>query len=922
MDTDLQKHWNTNSKKDSFNIIHQTSGGLSNKLCLFASYSFTGEVAEYVFHYLSAIKKEGYSLAFISTSCIKENCLTKLKENCSLVIERENAGLDFASWQCGLKVYDWAKDFTQVLIANDSVFGPFKPLGPILSSMNKRCDVWGMTDNYDIDYHIQSYFVHFNEKVIRSTAWLSFWQNMNTTGIPKDEIIKQYEVGLSRRMLDAGFKLGVHTSIDTLTRNIGGNDKEISPPLVYWKALIRNFDFPFLKRELLISTTIPKAYWHRNIYINTANWRQILGRESDYPVTLIDNFLEQYFNQITSSDKKIKMRKKKIIFLSEGTENSGSQKVLLSFLQWLKKEKDATFELIVSTQKVNTTLVEDFLKLSAITFFGDLSNEGKVELKERLSNESVGLVFSDTIANVEIQKFLLFLNVPQVIYAHSLGSGNKAFSLESNKHWLQENTAYFIASSPFLQEKLAAFFGKPKEDIGMIPAFINEPIKIQATTKSKELSNLPNEAFCVGICNSLDARMSSDLIPALLAMMCKDHKNIHVVWLGADSSHTSYESLEFNLHRAGIYEQVHLVPTSRTGNQILDYIDVFLLPSNDYTYPLINLEIGLRGIPFICFDHSDTALEYIEAGMGKAVAFLDLKAMCDEVLSYSANKQNLQILKESISQTTKNEFTTGTQAPKVWSLIRNLFDENEMVPEDRPNIAILTHIFYDNTWADIKNKLSFFKDKGAQFLFSISEACLIKDELVEDIYTSFPNSLILTTSNIGKDIGGKFALIDLYLSLEFDSDYVIFLHDKQSPHSLIGESWKNNLQKIIESKNYNQIVRTFEVDEKIGLIGAKEHLISEYDNTNNTFLNNNDKIHEFIKRYNISLSNFEFFGGTMYWMRTVILKNFFKQYNPMEIRAELEAGNVLDNHGSTNAHTWERVLSWVASSQGYRLHGI
>jgi lipopolysaccharide biosynthesis protein len=148
------------------------------------------------------------------------------------------------------------------------------------------------------------------------------------------------------------------------------------------------------------------------------------------------------------------------------------------------------------------------------------------------------------------------------------------------------------------------------------------------------------------------------------------------------------------------------------------------------------------------------------------------------------------------------------------------------------------------------------------------------------------------------------------------------VHDKVSPHSIDGHSWKNNLQKIIDYKNYWQILAVFKQDDKIGVVGAIEHLINEYDRTNGTFINNSDRTHEFLKKYNITISNYDFIGGTMYWMKAPIIEKFFTKYHPLQIRSELEAGNVMDNHGSTNAHTWERVLSWIATNQGYKVYGI
>ena len=55
-----------------------------------------------------------------------------------------------------------AADTECLVIANDSVYGPFGPLGPLLSRMDfGAADAWGMTETWQIRYHLQSYFVAF-----------------------------------------------------------------------------------------------------------------------------------------------------------------------------------------------------------------------------------------------------------------------------------------------------------------------------------------------------------------------------------------------------------------------------------------------------------------------------------------------------------------------------------------------------------------------------------------------------------------------------------------------------------------------------------------------------------------------------------------------------------------------------------------
>jgi Lipopolysaccharide biosynthesis protein len=233
----------------------------------------------------------------------------------------------------------------------------------------------------------------------------------------------------------------------------------------------------------------------------------------------------------------------------------------------------------------------------------------------------------------------------------------------------------------------------------------------------------------------------------------------------------------------------------------------------------------------------------------------------------------------------------------------------------------MTHIFYEDSWQEIKPKLKHFDNGRNHFLFSISEACLVKDSIVEDIKTSFKNSYAVITSNIGKDIGGKLVLIDLYLMLGIHSTYIIFLHDKKSPQTFVGESWKNNLYKVIDPANHELILKSFGKD-SVGIVGAKEHIINEYNRETKQFVHNNAITHKFLKKYSISIDSYEFLSGTMYWMKSSIIEDFFTKHHPISLRKDLEAGNVLDNYDDTIAHTWERMFCWIAANYGYSIKGI
>ena len=145
-----------------------------NDVCLFSSYNFSDKVEEYVYYYLQELQKSGFAIVFITTSELQENCVSRLSEYAFIIAERENKCPDFGSWKAGLILLDWGKKLDNILMANDSVFGPFFNLGNIIASMKKRYDVWGMTDSYEIDYHIQSYFLYFNKTVVDSDTLSRF----------------------------------------------------------------------------------------------------------------------------------------------------------------------------------------------------------------------------------------------------------------------------------------------------------------------------------------------------------------------------------------------------------------------------------------------------------------------------------------------------------------------------------------------------------------------------------------------------------------------------------------------------------------------------------------------------------------------------------------------------------------------------
>jgi hypothetical protein len=267
----------------SFSVVYSREI-LGENICYFAGHSVFFEYPDQLFYYLAKIAAVGMEIIFISSSRIGVKSLEKLKVLCSAVIEKENKGLDFGSWRVALSLTGFGTHFGSVLLANDSVFGPFYDLKPIFQTFSSgQWDFYGLTRSLQQDEHIQSYFVLIKHQVLESAAWTEFWENMNCYA-DKDEVVEKHEIQFTQKLLSAGFQYGVWSDwmplatekairkkistranlFQTWTTAFNSSPlefyKDINPCSFFWKELIAELNFPFLKRELLTQKKLNIEY--------------------------------------------------------------------------------------------------------------------------------------------------------------------------------------------------------------------------------------------------------------------------------------------------------------------------------------------------------------------------------------------------------------------------------------------------------------------------------------------------------------------------------------------------------------------------------------------------------------------------------------------------------------------------------------
>jgi len=174
------------------------------RLALYAHYGPCPQVARYVLHYVRHLRALGFETCFVSNSPLSRAGESEIAACCHRVILRDNLGFDFSMWQQGLSAYD-LRQVDELLLTNSSIIGPLSPLATLWqNSRIKGCDFWGLTDNCELSPHLQSYFLVFGGRVIQSDCFARFWDSVLPYA-EKDQVIRSYEVGLTRWLEQNGF---------------------------------------------------------------------------------------------------------------------------------------------------------------------------------------------------------------------------------------------------------------------------------------------------------------------------------------------------------------------------------------------------------------------------------------------------------------------------------------------------------------------------------------------------------------------------------------------------------------------------------------------------------------------------------------------------------------------------------------------
>jgi hypothetical protein len=255
--------------KDKIQFESKNADLTNSSIAIVAQFSTSPTITESLARYIETFLSKGFSVVLVSAceSQSKIQLNPEIKSKITL-IRKPNLGYDFGSWAIALDVFPEILNANRLILTNDSLIGPLSSIDSIFESLeNSRFDITGITDNSELQYHLQSYLLFLKENAIRNLNIQEFLKSVIHLDL-KNEVILKYELGLTRTAQLSGLYVGALFPWNLIVKP-GSN-----PSLSGWKRLIE-LGFPFLKKESVrrgssrekseikqfISSNFPEVTW-------------------------------------------------------------------------------------------------------------------------------------------------------------------------------------------------------------------------------------------------------------------------------------------------------------------------------------------------------------------------------------------------------------------------------------------------------------------------------------------------------------------------------------------------------------------------------------------------------------------------------------------------------------------------------------
>ncbi len=180
------------------------------RICILPVFDKDGIFDESVLFFIRSLSEVVDRLILVVIGEVTEESLAVLKTYTNEILIKENRGLDAGAVKYCFKndlSLDKLHEYDELVIANDTNFGPFIPFAQIFATMQKKsCDYWGMNFiDTNLMPHIQSDFRVFRHSTF-DFLYDYIMHSVDENEAEKSNVVMNYEFRMYKKLREAGFK--------------------------------------------------------------------------------------------------------------------------------------------------------------------------------------------------------------------------------------------------------------------------------------------------------------------------------------------------------------------------------------------------------------------------------------------------------------------------------------------------------------------------------------------------------------------------------------------------------------------------------------------------------------------------------------------------------------------------------------------
>lgn len=313
---------------------------MKKNLAIYVHNEAEGEVRDYIIYCLKGLQEVVSEILVVINGRINAESRRKLEKLGVKILIRENQGFDWWAWRAGIEYYGYDKiaEFDSLLLTNNTFYGPVYPFSEMWNEMESRdCDFWGINRHRATDYlwikddpnskmlnHIQSYWLVFKNKILKSEDFKNYWENIKPHN-NFEEMVGYGETKLTDYFEGRGFKSDTYMDFEKYDSLIGEN-----PCFMTDRQVIED-RCPIIKRKYLYHADFNFVDLEKYTNFGPKRLLRFLQDNDLYDVSLIWKDLLK-ISTLGTLDKRLGLN---FLLPSEAVINNDSKKVKVAVILYI-----------------------------------------------------------------------------------------------------------------------------------------------------------------------------------------------------------------------------------------------------------------------------------------------------------------------------------------------------------------------------------------------------------------------------------------------------------------------------------------------------------------------------------------------------------------------------------------------------------